>query len=424
MKQKKLLIACTLLMPLIALAQVPDSVGSSQDSVPDTEWLTPHAPDSIVLMVPYAELVTQRLDALVDDSLLETTQAGMMVWDLTDDSLLYSRNARQLLRPASTMKLLTAVTALDRLGTDYKFKTSLYYRGTISQGQLRGDLICRGGMDPLFSRKDMLAFVQAVKQQGVRSISGRVIVDTSMKESEKWGEGWCWDDDNPELTPLLIEGKGNFGATLLRELRAAGVSTGVGSVITGGVPRDAKLLITRTHTIAEVLKPMMKESDNLCAESTFYQVAASTGKRPATAKDGQEVERDLIEKLGLQGDTYRLADGSGLSLYNYVSAELLCMLLRHAWRSPSIHEALLPALPIAGVDGTLKDRMKKTAAAGNVLAKTGTLSGISSLAGYCTSFDGHDLCFSIINQGVMHNVDGKNFQNRVCTVLCETPCSY
>ncbi|MDE6003242.1 MAG: D-alanyl-D-alanine carboxypeptidase, partial [Prevotella sp.] len=124
-------------------------------------------------------------------------------------------------------------------------------------------------------------------------------------------------------------------------------------------------------------------------------------------------------KMGLAGRPHRFADGSGLSLYNYVSAELLCALLRHAWRSPRIIGTLMPALPIAGVDGTLKDRMKKTPAQGNVRAKTGTLTGISSLSGYCTAANGHQLCFSIINQGVMRNATGKAFQDRVCNALCE-----
>ena len=139
----------------------------------------------------------------------------------------------------------------------------------------------------------------------------------------------------------------------------------------------------------------------------------------ARATDARNVTRQLIARLGLGHHAYRIADGSGLSLYNYVSAELLCMLLRHAWHTPAIIEALLPTLPIAGVDGTLEKRMRGTAAEGNVLAKTGTVSGISSLAGYCTAANGHQLCFAIINQGVMRNALGRDFQDKVCVALCE-----
>ena len=77
------------------------------------------------------------------------------------------------------------------------------------------------------------------------------------------------------------------------------------------------------------------------------------------------------------------------------------------------------SLPIAGVDGTLEKRMCRTAADGNVRAKTGTVSGISSLAGYCTAANGHMLAFAVINQGVMRNQRGRDFQDRLCVVLCE-----
>ena len=163
---------------------------------------------------------------------------------------------------------------------------------------------------------------------------------------------------------------------------------------------------------------MLKESDNLYAESMFYQIAASSGSRPATAKHARSVINRLITKLGLNPERYQVADGSGLSLYNYVSAELEVRMLRYAFRNENMFPHLYHALPVAGVDGTLKSRMRGTAAYGNVRAKTGTLTGISSLAGYCTASNGHRLCFAIINQGIMHNHNGKNFQDKVCALLC------
>ena len=375
--------------------------------------------DSTVLMVPLRQLVTERLDALVDDSLMERSQLGLMVWDLTDDTLLYARGEHQLLRPASTMKVLTAIAALDCLGPDYRYTTTLYHKGTISQGRLQGDLVCVGGMDPMFDRKDMQAFAQALKKKGVKSLGCRLIIDTSMKDGDKWGEGWCWDDKNPTLSPLLYEGKTDFAGQLLRELRSVGIGTGSVSAIIGNCPKDAQPLCTRSHTIDEVLRQMMKESDNLYAEATYYQIAARVGRRPATAKDAQKVEHELLTKVGLDADHYRLADGSGLSLYNYLTAEAQVMLLRYAWQQPDIYSHLLASLPIAGVDGTLEKRLVDTAAQGNVRAKTGTVSGISALAGYCTAPNGHRLCFSIINQGVRRSAEGREFQNRVCLALCQ-----
>jgi D-alanyl-D-alanine carboxypeptidase/D-alanyl-D-alanine-endopeptidase (penicillin-binding protein 4) len=188
--------------------------------------------------------------------------------------------------------------------------------------------------------------------------------------------------------------------------------------VEGQLPANARHLTTIRHNIALVLDRMMKKSDNFYAEAVFYQTAASVRKPLAKASDATGVTRKLLKRLGLNADAYRLADGSGLSLYNYVSAELLCILLKHAWHSPQIHDALWVSLPIAGVDGTLEKRMVNTAADGNVRAKTGTVTGISSLAGYCKAENGHQLCFSIINQGIMRNADGRSFQDRVCQVLC------
>jgi D-alanyl-D-alanine carboxypeptidase/D-alanyl-D-alanine-endopeptidase (penicillin-binding protein 4) len=126
----------------------------------------------------------------------------------------------------------------------------------------------------------------------------------------------------------------------------------------------------------------------------------------------------MIQKVGLRPSDYKIADGSGLSLYNYVSAELEVRLLRYAWRNRRIYNILLPTLPMAGLDGTLKSRMYPGPAAGNVKAKTGTLTGISSLAGYCTARNGHELAFCIINQGIMRTADGRSLQDRICEAMC------
>ena len=360
-----------------------------------------------------------RLDSLLSDPMFETSQVGLMVYDLTADSVCYQHNARQLLRPASTMKLVTAITALDHLGAAYEFRTKIYHTGTISNGRLMGDLYCVGGMDPMVDLDDMRAFAKQLHTLGIDTLSGRIVTDISMKENLDYGEGWCWDDDNPRLKPLMVGRKDIFVDELIKALETDSVVIGQIQISEGRCPANATLLAQRTHNIDQVLLRMMKKSDNYYAESMFYQIAASVGKRYAKAKDGASVVRQLIQRIGLGAQPYKIADGSGLSLYNYLSAELETKLLRYAWLHGVIYDHLSPSLPIAGVDGTLEKRMRKTAAEGNVRAKTGTLTGISSLSGYCQAANGHQLCFSIINQGVMRNVEGKNFQDRVCQVLCE-----
>jgi D-alanyl-D-alanine carboxypeptidase/D-alanyl-D-alanine-endopeptidase (penicillin-binding protein 4) len=185
------------------------------------------------------------------------------------------------------------------------------------------------------------------------------------------------------------------------------------------LPNGAYAVGSRFHAIDQVLTKMLKESDNLYAESMMYQVAASGGVKHASAANARTHVKKLVKKLGLNADNYKFADGSGLSLYNYVSPELLVMLLRYAYRTSEIYSNLYPALPVAGVDGTLEKRMKGPYTKGNVHAKTGTLTGVSSLAGYCRAANNHLLAFCIINQGVMKNADGRGFQDRVCTALCQ-----
>ena len=359
-----------------------------------------------------------RLDSLLEDPLFETSQVGLMVYDLTADSTLYTYNHRQMLRPASCMKLVTSITALDALGPNYEYQTALYYTGSIQGRTLVGNIYCVGGFDPMITQADVITLASSIRQLGVDSIRGLIVADRSMKESLDYGEGWCWDDENPILIPLTIGRKDNFTSTLAEEIARLGINLEKVSLMQGRKPAQAKMIDVCCHSIKQVLQRMMKDSDNFYAESMFYQTAASTGHHPATAVDARNITKKLINRLGLDANRYRIADGSGLSLYNYVTVELLVKLLRHAWRTPSIAKALMPALPVAGVDGTLKSRMQNTLAQGNVRAKTGTLTGISSLAGYCTAPNGHELAFAIINQGILDKTTGKAFQDRVCQVLC------
>lgn len=361
--------------------------------------------------------VAGRIDRLLGNELFNRSQVGLMVYDLTADSAIYCHNERQLLRPASTMKVVTAIAAIDRLGGSFQFKTTLSYTGAIEDGVLNGDVYLVGGFDPRFNSDDMGSFVDGIRRMGIDTIRGRIVADKSMKDADMLGEGWCWDDDNPVLSPLLISRRDVFVKRFVDRLRDEGVVVEADTVA-GRQPGVAYEVGTRTHTIDQVLMPMMKESDNLCAEALFYQLGASTGAHPATARDARTVVRRLVEKVGLRPSDYRIADGSGLSLYNYVTAELEVMLLRYAYQNTNIYMHLLPSLPVAGEDGTLRRRMRGTFTSGNVKAKTGSVTAISSLAGYCTAANGHVLCFAIINQGIRRGSEGRAFQDRVCEALC------
>jgi len=274
-----------------------------------------------------------KLDSMCNLSLFETTQLGLCVYDLTDDCLLYAVNANQRMRPASNMKLVTAIAGLDILGTNYSYQPTMV----------------------------------------------------------KPGWGWCWDDEETGIRDFKQKGVRKNADTLYQE--------------------------NRVWTMLEVLQPMMKKSDNLLAESMFAQLPAKTKKPDYSRKGCVAQVENVIRKTGLNPANYVIADGSGVSLYSYLSPTLLTLLLRYAYQNKAIYDNLYPALPIAGVDGTLSKRMIDTSAQGNVHAKTGTVTGVSALSGYCQSPSGHTLCFSIMNQGIPKAAVGRDFQDKICEIL-------
>lgn len=362
------------------------------------------------------------LQQALKDPLLQTSQVGICVYDLTDDCPIFLHGHQQRLRPASTMKLVTAITAMRTLGVDYRYRTLLLATDSIDQtnGTLCGNLYIRGCMDPILSSSDLRQLVADLAKAGVKQIKGDVCFDASFKEESEAGWGWCWDDDNPPMDAFLLSGKGKgaFRDAFLQQLRHKGIRLS-GTAKLAHIPANAQCIAECTHTLDQVLTTTLKESDNQMAESIFYQTAAYSGKRGAGRKEAARLTQQLLDSLGIGSRHYEIADGSGLSLYNYLTPELLVTLLRYAYKDGNIYDHLLPALPIAAKDGTLSKRMHGTRAAGNVCAKTGTLTGVSALAGYLTASNGHRLAFAIINQGIPSATAGRNFQDRLCQIMAE-----
>lgn len=356
------------------------------------------------------ERLALRIDSLLlaEDSLLTVSQLGLHIVNLTTGEVVYSYAAQQRMRPASTEKVVTAITALDVLGPHYQFQTQLLTTAPLKDGVLQGDLYIKGGMDPLLTAADVRTLAARLKAAGVRRVTGRLLADASLKDEDEYGWGWCWDDDNPTLTPLLLGGKPGLAAQMLTALRNAGITLAKG-VAQGVAPATARCLAAFYRPLAEVLLPMMKESDNLCAESVFYQLGRSR----------KLIAPRIYQILNAEGSS--VADGSGLSLYNYQTPEVFTRLLAYAAARPdSIFNPLLESLPIAAIDGTLKKRMAGTAAAANVRAKTGSVTAVSTLVGYTTQRSTNQLiAFAIMNQGVSRMADGRSFQDKVCVLMSE-----
>ncbi len=365
----------------------------------------------------WANGTRERLEKMLGVPLLIKTQVGMMVYDLNAGQVVFAHNERQRMWPGALLQIVTAVTALDMLGTDYGFHTSLSYRGSVQGDTLRGDLYFVGGFDPTLTRADLKAFADTIRRFGIRHVDGMLVADLSMKDTLSRGEGWCWDIDYERLIPLQVDRKDEFLRVMMQEMRAAGIGLDV-TLAKGKLPQGCTEIYRHCTGIDKVLHQMMKKSDNLYAEAMFYQIAKANTTKEAKAADASNAEKRLVTRLGLDDSFYSFADGSGISLYSYVTAELMVAMLKHGCYNREFFTQLYPSMPVSGVDGTLAARMKKAPCKGKVHAMTGSAPGLCTMAGYCQASNGHTLCFVILNQGLVSPSDAVAFQDKVCEVLC------
>ena len=160
----------------------------------------------------------------------------------------------------------------------------------------------------------------------------------------------------------------------------------------------------------DVVNQIMKESDNLNAQALLCRLGAqSTGKKRISDEDGLSAIRKQVKALGEDVGRYNLSN------YNYISPDLLVSFLKFAYSRTDVFQKLYKALPIGGVDGTLKYRMKRgTPSYKNVHAKTGSFTAINCLAGYLRTTNGHEIAFAIMNQNVLSGAKARAFQDAVC----------
>ena len=186
------------------------------------------------------------------------------------------------------------------------------------------------------------------------------------------------------------------------------------------VPDYAKNLGYAANSIADVIRRLNKESDNLNGEMLLYAMGYHQGAMPTSAEKGIEVVQQFVSQIGLDPAAYRIVDGSGLSNQNILSPELMVEVLKHMHQSPYFN-IFRQSMPIAGVDGTLINRMRNTVAARTVMAKTGSLTGVSALSGYVTARNGNLLAFSIMVQNFSERTSfvATNYIDRICVALAE-----
>ena len=350
-----------------------------------------------VITHPHAELQAE-IDSVLQDALFTSAHIGIKVVAVKTGEVLYAKNIHKLHHPASTMKLITAAAALAKLGPDFRFKTT-FYADAIVNGHVAGNVYLKGKADPVLQEGELEEMVNALRDAGVHSVSGGIVVDETYLDSVREGPGWMWDDKPLGLSALSIRGgavedRALACGTVLKEmLQREGIVVN-GEVSDGTVPLGAVVIATHlSPPLADILKLMNKPSDNAIAELIFKTLGAEVKGEPGTWQKGRQVVGEFLEEIGA---AFRVVDGSGLSRYNLVTAELLVNLLVFVYNNFELMPDYVASLPIAGVDGTLKNRMKGVRAERVLRAKTGTLSGVSALAGYTVTANGEVLAFSIL----------------------------
>jgi serine-type D-Ala-D-Ala carboxypeptidase/endopeptidase (penicillin-binding protein 4) len=186
-------------------------------------------------------------------------------------------------------------------------------------------------------------------------------------------------------------------------------------------PQAAKWLSVFSRQYDSVMVYMNKHSDNLSAEMTLYSLAASFNTYPVSARQGIKVIDSLLTLCGVRENNYIIADGSGVSRYNLLSADQILSVLKYMYINvPDLFEIYYKSLPVAGRDGTLSNRMNTNPAEGRVHAKTGTLKGASCLSGYVTAKNNHLIAFSILEQNFVDKTSyARYIQDQICWILAQ-----
>jgi D-alanyl-D-alanine carboxypeptidase/D-alanyl-D-alanine-endopeptidase (penicillin-binding protein 4) len=403
--------------------------------------------------------VKAALDPLVNARALGST-VHVAVIDPTTGEDLYDRDADVPTTPASTTKLLTAAAVLAARGPAYRLSTRAV------AGTRPGEVVLVGGGDPTLSvdakglfpgaaRLDQLA-AQVKKALGSTKPTG-VLVDTSLFSGPETGLGWDSDDISPlgqvarvqslmtnggRVQPVHNEGGGDprfadpaiaAGRAFARLLgvpagpvkrgKAPDSSAAASSSAVPGVAPGTQLGAVQSPPLVQITDWMLQESDNTIAETMGRQVALAGGK-PATFDGSSDAVIAKLRELGLPADEADLYDSSGLSRHNGISPALLTQVLALAasGKQPAL-TGIFGGLPVAGWSGTLENRFgAKTdrAAEGVVRAKTGTLSGVNTMAGQLITKDGRLLVFAIMASGSSNATAAKAALDKIPArlVLC------
>ncbi|MGH2917242.1 MAG: D-alanyl-D-alanine carboxypeptidase/D-alanyl-D-alanine-endopeptidase [Solirubrobacteraceae bacterium] len=330
--------------------------------------------------------------------------SGAYVSDAASGRRIYGRRATLPRIPASVEKLYTTSTALLTLGPAATLATAAVTAGSIDEsGVLHGDLVLVGQGDPFFGAQGSARLASAVRKAGIRAVDGAVVGDESYFDRRRAARFNGYDGDLTGVLSALAYDRGIFrgrarldagrfaAQRFAAELRRLGVRT-TKSSRAGTAPAGAASVASwRSMNVGELSRFVNVPSNNFAAEMLLKGLGARYRGKGATGT-GASVVRQTLAGFGVRP---RIEDGSGLSRANRTTPLEVVRLLEGMYATDA-GLAFRASLAVAGRTGTVARRMRGTRAAGRCQVKTGTLSNVSALAGYCRARNGRDISFALL----------------------------
>jgi serine-type D-Ala-D-Ala carboxypeptidase/endopeptidase (penicillin-binding protein 4) len=369
------------------------------------------------------------------------SHSGAYVTNMTTGEQVFAWRAGVPRVLASNTKLFTAAAALARFGTEGTLGTEVLGNGDLDEdGIWRGDLYLRGGGDPTFGSRRFASrsygggggsveeLAALVDQAGVERVTGRVYGDESQHDSLRGGPYSAfgvsiWVGPLSALSfnrGLATEAGGGYQASppvfaaarLDAALEARGIRVRLAPRAAEAPAAAPVLASVESPPMATLVRLMNKPSDNFFGEMLLKNLAMQA-RGVGTTKAGARLAAGYARRLGAPA---RIADGSGLSRGNQASPYRVVRLLTAMVGEEELFDSWYASLAVAGRDGTLKTRMRSGAARGRCRGKTGTLSNVSALSGYCTGRSGDLYAFSILMNGV-YTGSAKVLQDRMAQAI-------
>ncbi len=381
----------------------------------------PQVADTVkTVVVDIDKALVHRLDSFVSNRRCIGT-LGVCVWDETAGKLVYEYNADSLMSPASNMKMLTCVTALRRLGPNYRFRSGIYMNGSVDKDTLRGDIGLKFDHDPWFTTDSLSHLVSALTKTGVKAVKGKVYVDAAITEPIEHEEHWTMGDLKLRKFGVLHRGNRRLVNEIKYALRFKDIQVKDSQIVEKSLPNGMKRVGEITTPLLSPVMRALLNSSNESAESLYYPLAGVFLKNQDFRSAGNTVVSRFIKKeLHVNPDSVAVIhDGCGLCIHDKVTPRLLVRLFHYSYAHKYIYNVLRTYLPISGETGTLHHRMTKPAVKGRIQAKTGTLTrenGLTSLAGYAHTKSGHILTFAIIQNG-LPVADARLWQDKMCAEM-------